>query len=441
MPVIETTLLNFSLVSILSDVLSEYSNEFVYTAEGIFQRINPPLCPICGEKMVHNGYNEYRAGEFGSVKIGRYLCMPCKKSLQEEKKFWENLISDVSQILATIFSILRSRNVSFEGISEVMNCIMPIGKDAISRAFSRSIEEADLPEAAPPFIVHYDEQYVKIGGVQKYRRTLLNGINHQVIAEELSDNKTMDATETFLRTHLRESIESKSKIFIVTDMGKGYEQLIKKIFGANATHQYCIFHLNQLIAEGFLKNASMKDEFIKYRLFNIFLNRDDVLDYLKPVVEVESSLINQKNAAYGDWLKNEKNKFRNFIYQSELRRRRNKENLKSRTHYESFALMNDLLNDMNSFSNAVQDRIKKILIDWPHFSAFQHVDDAPATNNAIENYYSTSLKDQSKKQFRSDRGIENHMKLSAMRRLGMITKPPITLIEALIKFLPFRAMG
>jgi hypothetical protein len=343
--------------------------------------------------------------------------------------------------MATIFSLLRSCNVSFEKISEVMNCIMPIGKDAISRAFSRSVEEAELPKVANPSIVHYDEQYVKIGGEEKYRRTLLDGISHQVIAEELSNNKTIDATETFLWTHLRETIESKSKIFIVTDRGRGYKELIQKIFGANATHQYCLFHLNKSIVEEFLKNAPMKDEIIKYGLLNIFFNRDDVLEYLKPIVEIESSLISQEDVAYNDWLKKEKSRFHDFLHQSELKRRRNKENLKARTYYESYTLMKDLSNEMNSFSKPVQNLIKKIQIDWVHFTAFQHVDDAPATNNAIENYYSTSLKEQSKKQFRSDRGMEDHMKLSAMKRLGMIARPPITLIEALMKFVPFRAAG
>ena len=103
--------------------------------------------------------------------------------------------------------------------------------------------------------------------------------------------------------------------------------------------------------------------------------------------------------------------------------------------------MNELLNNAKSFSSIVQRRLEKIQEDWNHFTAFQRIDDAPATNNAIENYYSTSLKGQSKKQLRTDTGINLHMKLSSMKRIDMIGKPNITFIEAILKLIPFRAAG
>ena len=100
--------------------------------------------------------------------------------------------------------------------------------------------------------------------------------------------------------------------------------------------------------------------------------------------------------------------------------------------------MNELLND---FTSIVQRRLEKIQKGWIHFTAFQRIDDAPATNNAIENYYSTSLKGQKKKQLRTDRGINTHMKLSSMKRFDMVKKPKITFLEALLKINPFRAAG
>ena len=103
--------------------------------------------------------------------------------------------------------------------------------------------------------------------------------------------------------------------------------------------------------------------------------------------------------------------------------------------------MNKLLSDIHSFSIIVQKRLEKIQKDWNHFTAFQRVDGAPATNNAIENYYSTSLKGQNKKQLRTDRGINLHMKLSSMKRLNLIGKPKITFLEVILKLIPFRAAG
>lgn len=103
--------------------------------------------------------------------------------------------------------------------------------------------------------------------------------------------------------------------------------------------------------------------------------------------------------------------------------------------------MNELLNDAQSFSPIVQRRLVKIQTGWVHFTAFQRIDDAPATNNAIENYYSTSLKGQSKKQLRTDRGLNLHMKLSSMKRLDIVGTSKISFLEAILKLIPFRAAG
>jgi hypothetical protein len=61
------------------------------------------------------------------------------------------------------------------------------------------------------------------------------------------------------------------------------------------------------------------------------------------------------------------------------------------------------------------------------------VEGAPATSNPIENYYSTSLKTHRKKQLRTDRGINNQLKLSAMKRAGMLDRPQKTLLEIFLK--------
>ena len=36
----------------------EYSNEYEFTAEGVFRRIVPPACPQCGKAMSHNGSSQ-----------------------------------------------------------------------------------------------------------------------------------------------------------------------------------------------------------------------------------------------------------------------------------------------------------------------------------------------------------------------------------------------
>ena len=100
-----------------------------------------------------------------------------------------------------------------------------------------------------------------------------------------------ETIKQFSGKNLKDIIEKSTPIFIVTDLGKGYAELIKDVFKGNAIHQYCLFHLNQIIANEFSKQAPMKDELVKYMLFNIFYDREDELNYLRKVVE-EEALIN-----------------------------------------------------------------------------------------------------------------------------------------------------
>ena len=62
-------------------------------------------------------------------------------------------------------------------------------------------------------------------------------------------------------------------------------------------------------------------------------------------------------------------------------------------------------------------------------------------NNLIENYYSASLKTHRKKQLRTERGIKNQMKLSAMKKALVLGRCEKTLLEAFLMFVPFLDTG
>ena len=441
MTVIATNFINLPFAHQILDAFKAYSNEYEFTAESVFRKIIPPACPHCGRQMSHNGYNKYHVLGTAIIKLGKYYCKNCNISPQEENTFLDNIKLEVGKIFTNLYHVLRSHDVSYEGISEVMNCLIPQSRDTVCRKFSNSVANVQLPEASPIRIINYDEQHPKAGRSQKYRLTLLNAETHEVIAEELSDSKSQNVIKPFFENNLKKTIEKSTPVFIVTDLGKGYAELIREVFNGNAIHQYCIFHLNQIIIKEFPRNAPMKDELIKYRLLNIFYDRDDELNYLRNICEEETS-INFKDEKEGnEWRKNAKIRFHRFLHEQELTRRRAHKNLRSRNYYESHVIMTELLNDAHSFSLIVQRRLGKIQKDWNHFTAFQRVDNAPATNNAIENYYSTSLKGQSKKQLRTDNGINLHMKLSSMKRFDMIGKPKITFLEAVLKLIPFFGAG
>lgn len=441
MTVIATNFLNLPFAHQILDAFKEYSNEYEFTAEGVFRRIIPPACPQCGNQMSHNGYNKYHILNLAIIKLGRYRCRECNMNLQEGNIFLDNMKLEISKILAGLYQILRNHDVSYEGISDVMDYLIPQSRDTICRRFSDSVAGIHLPKTSSIQIIHYDEQHPKAGRSQKYRLTLLDGVSHEVIAEEVSDSKSQEFVKPFFENNLKEAIEKSTPLFIVTDQGKGYAELIADVFNGNAIHQYCIFHLNKNIAKEFFKQCPLKEELIKYRLFNIFYNREEELNYLKVVCEEETSIIFKDKKEENEWRRNAKIRFHCFLHEQELKRRRMHMNLKPRTYYESYVIMNELLNDAQSFSPIVQRRLVKIQTGWVHFTAFQRIDDAPATNNAIENYYSTSLKGQSKKQLRTDRGINLHMKLSSMKRLDIVGKSKISFLEAILKLIPFRAAG
>jgi len=133
---LNSTLINFLEKELFSSIFENYGNDFEYRSNGVFRRTQPLLCPDCGSGMNHNGYNTYSRKNLGSIKICRYICPLCGESGEESREFGEKMKTE-------FFSVLE--HVSYEGISALMEAIVPRGKDIIPRAFNDSIGEADFP--------------------------------------------------------------------------------------------------------------------------------------------------------------------------------------------------------------------------------------------------------------------------------------------------------
>jgi len=78
----QLSLINFPYHETLSTIFKDYSDDFEFTANGIFRRIVPPFCPECGYPMSRNGFKTYQKGHLGEANIGRYLCGSCGKSIE-----------------------------------------------------------------------------------------------------------------------------------------------------------------------------------------------------------------------------------------------------------------------------------------------------------------------------------------------------------------------
>src|SRR3989338_2344532 len=118
-----------------------------------------------------------------------------------------------------------------------------------------------------------------------------------------------------------------------------------------------------------------------------------------------------------EWTKEAKQKFHEYLRNMENMRRRNEKNLTQRKLFKAEEILENLIKQKMLFPKKARKRLAMIKENWRYFTAFYHVTDCPATNNALENFYSTSLKTHRKKQLRSDKGIINHMKLSALKRV------------------------
>jgi len=433
---IHLTLINFPHRELLLRIFGNYSDDFEFTADGVFRKTTPPLCPDCNTQMVHNGFNIRCKEHLGMVKVGRYLCPVCQKTITEDSGFWDNLTDQFFDMLAEICQLLRFHHVSYEGIESVLRFLIPRSKETVRNIIKYATEKMVVPPVNNVLYIHYDEQHPKAGRNQKYRLTILDHITKQVIAEELLDSKDGETIKSFLKRHL----DTSKPIFIVTDLYRGYPKIIKDVFGTKATHQLCLLHLNKLIVSDFPKKTTIEQELIKYELLNIFYNRELEIEFLQCIVDEERAMKQCNKSDYEKWLRKAKSLFRNFVHSLELKRRRNKQNLEQRSYHDALNNFNQLFDRIDSFEISVQKRLIKIKKLWPNLTAFYFVDGAPATNNDIENYYSTSLKTHRKKQLRTP-GIKEQMKLSALKRAGMFGRPEKTLIEAFLMFLPFLDPG
>ena len=433
MVTITLTLNNFSELSALLDVFGCFGNDYEYTTQGIFRRKIPPVCSICNTPMVHNGYNPHTKNGLGKLNIGRYKCSNCGITHEEDYSFWEDMKTLLFDTFNDFFQLLRYHNVSYDGISDLMDFIFPRSRSTIFRAFYKEMEQETIPCSENIHMVHYDEQHPKEGRCQKYRLTLLDAKAQRTIADELFKDKSPETIKKFLQKNL----DASEPVFIVTDFDKRYPDILKEIFRDKLVHQYCLMHLNKLIVNDFPKNTTIGQELLKYRLLNIFYNRENEIKFLEELQSEERNVINNKEK-HQEWIKKAKKEFYKYRHKLKLEIRRKKENLPRNSLEKAKYNFDKLMENIRTYDEKIQKRLWMINKHWLNLTLFHYLPGAPATNNPIESYYSKSLKTDNKKQFRTEKGIENQIKLTQMRRLNLLKKPQKSFMELFRLFSPFK---
>ena len=399
------------------------SNEYEFTAKKVFRLKYYVFC-TCGTKMVHNGFDYARKHGFGKVKIGKQICQDCGNQHHEDKIFWKKLLSQWKEMINNFILMLRDADVSWDVVSKIMSFIIPFGKTKAMDLFNNRIEQFEYPQDNY-LIVNYDEQYPKRGRMQKFRLTLLNYETKVPIAEDLFDNKDEKTIKKFLQEHL----DINKELVIITDCDRRYPKIFKELWGNKLIHQKCLLHLNKLVVKDFGKTKSLVNEYNKYKLLNIFYNRRKELKFLEKMIQKldKKNFIDDKEKR--EWAGEKLYEFREYVKKLENKRRREKQNLPQRPLWKAKQLFDELWQQRQMLPKKVKDRLKMIGDNWKFFTAFYSVKDCPATNNAIENYFSTSLKTHRKKQLRTDKGLLNHMKLAALKRAEGFANPKKTILQ------------
>lgn len=419
---IHTALNNFADAGLLLSVFPS-SGRYEFTSKRVFRLKGRVACD-CGQRMVHNGYNYARKKGFGKVRMGKQCCLRCGAEHHEDKSFWKDLLTKWEETVMSLLLVLRDSHVAWAAISAIMNYILPCSKDKARYLFDRRIARFEYPQENY-LIVNYDEQHPKRGRTQKFRLTLLNYRTGVPIAEDLFDNKDEATIEAFLRRHL----DVDKVLVIITDCDRRYPAIFKRIWGSKVIHQKCLLHLNKLVVKDFGRNTTLQDEHNKYLILNIFYNRGRELRFLERKLKKQSRKHFSSAKEKGEWVKEQKRLFREYVRRLENQRRRQGKTLPQRPLWNAQQIFDKLWHQRNLFQKAAHARLRSIKDGWKSFTAFYHLEGCPATNNAVENYYSTSLKTHRKKQLRTDQGILNHMKLSALKRIESFAQPRQTLLE------------
>lgn len=425
MMLVELNLNNFFGADLLLEMLS-YDDGYIFTKKKVFRRVTPPPCPCCGQQCVLNGFDYARKKNVGKVKLGKYWCKPCNVQVHEDKAVWKDLLRNWKQLIEHLIIILRKKEVSYDGIKEVLQTIFPRAKTTVLRWFNAAMEKIHVEPPTNIAIVHYDEQHPKRGRHQRFRLTLLDAKTGQVIADQLYDDKQQDTIEQFLRTHL----PTDKLLVIITDGDRAYPDVFTRIWGKNLIHQRCLLHLNKNIVKDFGTHPSLQNMYNLYLLLNIFYNREKELQFLEMLLDEQQSITEDANT----WKKEAKKRFYTFLNQLDRMRRRNKETIPLRTKDDARKQWETLWKQRFLLPTHAQKRLAVINHHWKEFTAFYDIPGCPATNNPLESYYAQSLKTHRKKQFRTDLGVLNRMKLSQAQRANALPTPRYMFPELIKRF-------
>lgn len=406
---------------------------FSISCSGKFHEIGP-VCPCCSSiSVVDNGNDKCKSKiikELGLViKRGKFLCKKCGNTWTTKYEDAELFVQQYKQLISTTVFQLCTYGISLDKITEHISTVFSkeISHEWVRQLYvkaARSVEKKNVIRTSGLF--NYDEQHVKVNGNPCFRVVVLDAVTKNVIFDDIVEEKKIDALKDKLRMKM---LPYKKEAFIV-DLALGYPEMLNELF-PNVKVQWCIFHLNQLIARDFEQYKKLNENgkrflpiqelYHQYLMFNLFFNHEVECSFLrkqlKKLAERKEMLkgcgVHEDTSIKLSWyemkLISEFNEFRKGLKKN--RRKHKHKYLIRKNKTETLGQLEKLEKEIFLFPKKVQNRIKKIRKNLGKLTLFQENPLIPPTNNNIEQYYSATLQKTAKKKSRSQQSMQLKLKI------------------------------
>lgn len=453
----QPTLKNFSVFQ----KINLFDNDVKITTSGIVHA-KREICPDCGSicqyngssnKGKHNLSNSYKS----FLRKGQQFCPLCRKTIQVENKWRDEMIQNFNDFLITEIVSL-SNSMSEEDIKEhlYLTKSIRIPKSQIHKIIHNTNEDLASMEFSYEFeeeFYGYDEQYIKINGKRAYRLVFYDLKNDKIIYEETH----YKFSKKILQNILREVFGNNLPKGFVVDMRVEYPSAFKTVFGKKIKIQFCIFHLNKLILKEYQDSLrigkkcfwTITDYYNLYSLFNIFYDRSFELNKLRKLLKnfdnFKNKLTSKKILSYAKKYKLSYQKkdtlekkvieiiqkkmlksFRKICHSRRINRKRIKSTLIPRTIESANKKLAEIEALASIYPVKLQKRIAKIRNNFEYFTASNG---EVLTNNKLEGFFGATLKKFRKKLKKSVLSFKAMLNLKRAKREGIKVFKRFTLFD------------
>jgi len=258
-----------------------------------------PVCPQCNSlEIYHNGTRSRSVktvtGSKVTIKIQKYMCKHCKTTFEPPlDKFVKPYARLSNEILGFIVTLYRDCCISAREVIELCKELYGVNISEntvrrLSRKYSELSEDISGVESEPSDIYYFDEQRIKVNGVEYWRYAIIDS-NKNVVCDEVHKDRRLETITEVMKKHLL----NREVYCIVTDLDPKYDSAIAELKREKSRlaagsielkHQKCVFHLFKNVSQvlktcaglGPLSRKKLPEKYenLRKEIFGIFYSED-----------------------------------------------------------------------------------------------------------------------------------------------------------------------